>query len=769
MTIDLERRFFLEVVDNGTGISTADLELVGERYCTSKHSVTAAITNDFKFYGFRGEALASCRDIGLLTITTRRIEDGLTLCKVMNSSKVLSLGPATIHRPDQGTTVRLDDIFGNYPVRRKRLQGRTELDSVRMKLATVALIHPEASISLMNDFTATRLMQTHRSQSVAHIYAQLFGEEKARVLGPVSRQSIPVTGALSSATSAAVGLRGYVAVTGHHNKTLQFLYINGRHVIKTRIHKMLATAFAQTSVCIVRESEEMFAHTSHLQPIHHMNKKPLCCLVRRSSIIVPDVYMAESPCINCNCPFLCEPLLWNRSYGASRYPAYVLDIRVPREWYDICLEPAKTYVEFRDWTLVERVINTACSEFISKNELSLGQELETATSSVNSTTTLRGYGGEDAAPAAARDSSSMQMIRPPDPLKNPPDLGPFVAALQRRDHIGSAIKSRAVRRIVQPYLLQSRQAVPSQTRKNENSDTDTDLQPPGAIEKMLPQTTKWRRGSEMNVSNTTLSDDLIGSVASAGSTATLVAEWNAARWVAPENVVSRVARPTVAAAPSKLDKAIFERLEVLNQVDRKFIACVQRPGPGAQFAEAEKLVMVDQHAAHERVLYERLESDIYCESLLGIRQIRSIDARPLAVLILTSAEHRLFERFRTEMRCWGLECAAKPDWIDTEKADQVRLRLIKIPAVLSKSPAAIIEAFVREQLDLILHTTGALTNAVPRIITYVLKSRACRGAIKFGDLLTRKQCIELMDALGKCQLPFQCAHGRPSCVPIIEL
>lgn len=43
------------------------------------------------------------------------------------------------------------------------------------------------------------------------------------------------------------------------------------------------------------------------------------------------------------------------------------------------------------------------------------------------------------------------------------------------------------------------------------------------------------------------------------------------------------------------------------------------------------------------------------------------------------------------------------------------------------------------------------------------------GAIKFGDELSRVQCTQLIKALGQCDVPFQCAHGRPLLTPLLEL
>jgi len=43
------------------------------------------------------------------------------------------------------------------------------------------------------------------------------------------------------------------------------------------------------------------------------------------------------------------------------------------------------------------------------------------------------------------------------------------------------------------------------------------------------------------------------------------------------------------------------------------------------------------------------------------------------------------------------------------------------------------------------------------------------GAIKFGDELSLSDCVRLIRQLSRCRLPFQCAHGRPSLVPLINV
>ncbi|KAJ8086934.1 DNA mismatch repair protein [Marasmius tenuissimus] len=54
----------------------------------------------------------------------------------------------------------------------------------------------------------------------------------------------------------------------------------------------------------------------------------------------------------------------------------------------------------------------------------------------------------------------------------------------------------------------------------------------------------------------------------------------------------------------------------------------------------------------------------------------------------------------------------------------------------------------------------------PSHLLELVNSKACRGAIMFNDPLNNEQCERLVQQLSETALPFQCAHGRPSLVPL---
>ena len=60
-------------------------------------------------------------------------------------------------------------------------------------------------------------------------------------------------------------------------------------------------------------------------------------------------------------------------------------------------------------------------------------------------------------------------------------------------------------------------------------------------------------------------------------------------------------------------------------------------------------------------------------------------------------------------------------------------------------------------------------NFLPAPFLRVLAMKACRRAVKFGDTMTTRQAEELLQNLARCRTPFQCAHGRPSIVPLLRL
>ncbi|MEK6651021.1 MAG: DNA mismatch repair endonuclease MutL, partial [Bacteroidota bacterium] len=141
-------RTFIQVVDDGSGLSAEDAALAVQRHATSKVR-TAEDLEHIRTFGFRGEALASIAAVSYLELRTRRSDDEVaTVVKVEGDTvRELSKAGAAV-----GTTVTVRNLFYNTPARRNFLKTRqTELKNIADVVTRAALVHPEIAWSLMSE------------------------------------------------------------------------------------------------------------------------------------------------------------------------------------------------------------------------------------------------------------------------------------------------------------------------------------------------------------------------------------------------------------------------------------------------------------------------------------------------------------------------------------------------------------------------------------------------------------------------------------------
>lgn len=91
-------------------------------------------------------------------------------------------------------------------------------------------------------------------------------------------------------------------------------------------------------------------------------------------------------------------------------------------------------------------------------------------------------------------------------------------------------------------------------------------------------------------------------------------------------------------------------------------------------------------------------------------------------------------------------------------------KLIAVPCILG---VKLTDTDLLEFLQQLADTDGSST--IPPSVHRVLNSKACRGAIMFGDTLLPSECSLIVEELKQTSLCFQCAHGRPTTVPLVNL
>ncbi|RLN80714.1 hypothetical protein BBJ28_00003523 [Nothophytophthora sp. Chile5] len=220
----------------------------------------------------------------------------------------------------------------------------------------------------------------------------------------------------------------------------------------------------------------------------------------------------------------------------------------------------------------------------------------------------------------------------------------------------------------------------------------------------------------------------------------------------------------------KISKSVLATLQVIRQVDRKFILAK------ASTPRGSLLLCIDQHAADERVRLESLEAAVFGPDG-SQRNVDFHEHEPPLILLMNAKERETLWGNEDLVRSWGFDfecvsCHSESSFLsDPNTPEQNReghVLLHSTPKVEKRIANA--DDF-REFLRHIACTGGysGYSYIRPPVITRLLHSRACRSAIMFGDWLSVGQCKALVEELKTCQLPFQCAHGRPSVVPLAEL
>lgn len=247
----------------------------------------------------------------------------------------------------------------------------------------------------------------------------------------------------------------------------------------------------------------------------------------------------------------------------------------------------------------------------------------------------------------------------------------------------------------------------------------------------------------------------------------------------------------------RISRAALATLTVLGQVDRKFVLGIVSDGRSASAhkpAKQHHLVLIDQHAADERVKVEQLIRSLHDKVVcLDAPMIFEISLKEASLL---ESYKSYFERLHISyqvMQHNELSCAE-----DAAPIPTFRVYVTTLPEAIAErcrqQPQIVIDLLreeiwsegrssvasstgrtkVQERRDVAEDSHGAghdvpNASALPSRLLNLLNSRACRSAIMFNDELTRHQCSSLVSSLAECVLPFQCAHGRPSMVNLAAL
>lgn len=218
-----------------------------------------------------------------------------------------------------------------------------------------------------------------------------------------------------------------------------------------------------------------------------------------------------------------------------------------------------------------------------------------------------------------------------------------------------------------------------------------------------------------------------------------------------------------------LTRQIFDssNWELINQVNSSFIIIKIKNS-----STSSLLAAVDQHACDERIQVERLLKS-YIQSLFDPNLQNRRELMDHYSFSASDEEMFLLQEYRDNFSFFGFLFDVCP---------RNTIRVTHVPNILQEKfdqdKAFLKRSILQHLTDLLNHVKKSNINTLaslgwlsvsanlPKTLVDAISSRACKSAVKFGDTLNFHEMHYLIAQLSGCEMPFQCAHGRPSIVPL---
>lgn len=157
----------------------------------------------------------------------------------------------------------------------------------------------------------------------------------------------------------------------------------------------------------------------------------------------------------------------------------------------------------------------------------------------------------------------------------------------------------------------------------------------------------------------------------------------------------------------------------------------------------DKLFIIDQHAAHEKVLYERTMARVRKQDF------SSQTISPPIILTLSLEEQEMLEKYEEQIKLFGYE------------VEPFGGKEYAINAIPAEFEGVDMKSMFVDMLD---DFTNINSREAPELILEKVASLSCKAAIKGGNHISRAEAEQLIDELLTLENPYHCPHGRPTII-----
>ena len=424
------------------------------------------------------------------------------------------------------------------------------------------------------------------------------------------------------------------------------------------------------------------------------------------------------------------------------YPAALLFIEIPLEEVDVNVHPAKTEVRFRRAAAVSDAVREAVRGALASAGYVRAEAKEQPESQNDQTKSA-----DFAQAGLANASLANAMTAAGEVGVNPPgaDVNPFAVG-ERRVTLEGAIQPRIefsslpiqdeegfLDETEDPAALKSntardldailREAVASQQVSPDGLITDVQSSTSNAQSQLPPGTAGVSPAASAEREYMSVPPALAGGLV-AGESAPSTSAREASIQLPPLNSAAKFTREASV-------ESLSTDIRPLGQLDESFIIAVDNEG----------LLLIDQHVAHERILFDKYRA---------LESARLAESQQLLIpetFDLTPAQASVFDSIATELEGYGFEL----------------MRLSGRTVAIKAAPADLPAGEARNMLAELLDTVDAEKKGSARetLRDDIAASLACHAAIKVNMPLSPEKMRWLIDRLLQTSSPTTCPHGRP--------
>ncbi|SER13253.1 DNA mismatch repair endonuclease MutL [Natrinema salaciae] len=428
--------------------------------------------------------------------------------------------------------------------------------------------------------------------------------------------------------------------------------------------------------------------------------------------------------------------------GGDRYPFVTLFLTVPGDAVDVNVHPRKREVRFDDDDAVRRQVDAAVESALLEHGLlrSRAPRGRSAPSEARVEPGARGTENENGGDSTDSEPTTLERSVEPASPTDGSDGGDGDAGLDAEPSTADAASAGGDRDSSGPDAGVADRSASSRSRSPSNTRDGKPTTEPGTSAETAADASDHATGStEPGSDSTATRPNSNSSPRNPGRDDASAADGTDSE----RSFAAPTEQRTLTGEAATGDETEFDSLpslRVLGQLHDTYLVCETPDG----------LVLIDQHAADERVNYERLRAAVADDSTAQAL------ADPVE-LELTAAEAEAFEHYREALSRLGFYA---------DRVDDRTVAVTTVPAVLEETLEPdrlrdVLASFVAGDREAGTETVDALADEF-------LGDLACYPSITGNTSLTEGSVVDLLEALDGCENPYACPHGRPVIVRFDE-